>query len=439
MIYLLALVMLTTTTAPEVRLTTLDETEQSGRVVAWSANAVRLQTADGEKGFAIDQLLRVKVEEAQPVSEAALQTQSWGAKVELIDGSLFLAADYRSTGKSTTVMGALSRVDLEVPLSAVRSVQLINLSTEEPSLAAQLQSEWHDLPAEQAVGDKIVIHKPGSGKLRSVEGTIGDIGPERVQFTLEDGQTIAVNRSKVFGVIYFHGSANAPPSKVVVEGADFRLAANQITWNAESDKELGWSIDTELLGNLSLPAGVVKQIDYSSGRVLYLSDLRPLRAKWTPPAGIATTRLWSDGMVQDRGFYSSRLELEVPASGLTPEQATSAGIPQRVTFDKGLALRSQMELVYPVAKGFTRFRATAGIDPLTQATGQVELRLLGDGVELVRQTIRGYEAPVELECNVEGLKKLTIIVDFGPAESSGLGLERGAGDNLHLGNARLTK
>ncbi|MGI9456986.1 MAG: NPCBM/NEW2 domain-containing protein, partial [Aeoliella sp.] len=360
-----------------------------------------------------------------------------GVQVELVDGSILAGTDFRSTEQKAWIAGAV--LPVEAPLVAIRSVRLAYLLQDETNLKAQLETEWRDILETPAVGDLIVIRKPDAESLSYVEGVVGDVGPESIQFTLDDStieeQMLEVSRTKVFGVVYYHDAKPDNPTSVVVEGPGVRLSADHVRWD-----ETEWIVETRLLGTLHLPTHAISRVDYSNGRVLYLSDLEPSGSEWTPPPGAAAIEPWFKGVARDRGFYSPRLELEYPASSLAPEEATSAGIPRRVVFDKGLALRSRSEQTYRIPRGFSSFRATAGIDPRTQATGLVELRILGDGRVLVKQSIGGHQAPVELQCEVEGMKELAIVVDFGAGDGAEFGIgDIGAGDNLHLANARFTK
>jgi hypothetical protein len=203
-----------------------------------------------------------------------------------------------------------------------------------------------------------------------------------------------------------------------------------VTW--ETDAIV---IESSLLGEIRMTPSQLKSVDYSAAQVLYLSDLEPVRAKWTPAPGAASLAPLFGTVAGDRSFYSARLELEYPATSLDPEEATSAGIPRRVAFRKGLAIRSRMELTYRVPLGYPRLRAPAGIAPRSRWVGEVDLQVLGDGQELWRQTIDGREPPVEMQCDVNGVRELTIIVGFWSTN----GIDVGSGDILHLCNARITK
>lgn len=66
------------------------------------------------------------------------------------------------------------------------------------------------------------------------------------------------------------------------------------------------------------------------------------------------------------------------------------------------------------------------------APGNVKLVVLGDQRELFSREIRGTDAPVEIDVDMTGVRRLRILVDFGDDRSD-------AGDHLILGDAHLTK
>jgi hypothetical protein len=142
-----------------------------------------------------------------------------------------------------------------------------------------------------------------------------------------------------------------------------------------------------------------------------------------------------EGYVRDRGFFSPQLWLEYPPESLDESLATSAGISRRVEFRKGLALRGKLALAYRLPGEFRQFRAVAGIDPQARAAGPVVLRIVGDGRELLKESIKSNQAPREISCSVEGVRQLELIVGF----ESENPLDHASGGALHLGSARLTR
>lgn len=221
-----------------------------------------------------------------------------------------------------------------------------------------------------------------------------------------------------------------PSPIAIVSGSAVRLPAQEISLEGESLVVLN-----PYLGVVRLPLTAVESVDYSIDRIQYLSHLEPTRLDWTPAPGTASTQPLFASIARDRAFYAPELSLEYPADSLTEEQIGSSGLPRRVIFAKGLAIRSRTLVAYRIPRGFPQFRATVGIDPMTQATGAVELVVLGDDEPLFRQMIAGGDSPVEVECAVAGLRELTLVVGFGPDGP----FAGSVGDNLHLGGARFTK
>lgn len=432
MFHVLAIILLAVAAGPEVRVTTIDEAAHAGTLREWTAEQVVLQGVNGDELAKLDlkQVLRADFPNAVPDQQPAAQVT-----VRFVDGSFVSGSQFTSRGDRATIAGAHDQDDaspaLDVPLAAVRSVKLGTPGAQEAALAATLDSEWQDILALRPAGDLIVIWRASAGRLNYVEGTLGDVGLESVEFVL-DGETIQVNRDRVFGLVFYRKplSDDASPPAVIVEGSAVRVAADRVTLE-DSD----FVIDSALLGEIRLPATRVAVIDYSAGQLVYLSDLEPVRAEWTPAPGAAALVPLFGKVARDRSFYSAQLELEYPAASLDPEQTTSAGIPQRVSCRKGLAIRSRTEVTYRIPPGYPRWRATAGIAPRFRAVGQVELRVLGDGQELLQQTIDGRNPPIELQCDVEGVRELTIVVGFGSNDR----IDLGSGDILHLCNARITK
>ncbi|WP_442485558.1 NPCBM/NEW2 domain-containing protein [Aeoliella sp. SH292] len=412
--------------AAEVRVITVDEQALAGEIDSLDARTLALATANEKPELLpIDRVLRI--ETTRPATAA---TSVPRGEVLFVDGTRISVSDFATEGAEAILLGTTltssGNASINVKLDQVRAVRMMPL---EPSVPT-LEIEWKDLLAGDAAGDLIVIRKAGAANLNFVEGTLGDARAAAVSFTL-DGETMEVNRNKVFGVLYFRQTArNSSPTAAVITGAGFRILASTISY---SDGQ--FVVDNVALGRITLPATAIDTIDYSMDRLQYLSDLDPVRHTWSPSPTEAIAKSMLGSVVRDRAFYAPDLSLEYPYASLTEEEASSAGLAEIKVFKKGLAIRSRTEVVYRVPAGFESFRATAGIDPRTRATGNVVLTLVGDGQTLVEQPIRGQDAPVELECNVAGIKQLGIVVDFGDAKS----WNRGTGDNLHLGGARFIK
>ena len=100
-------------------------------------------------------------------------------------------------------------------------------------------------------------------------------------------------------------------------------------------------------------------------------------------------------------------------------------------YPKGLALHSRTEIVYRLPARFSRFRAVVGIDDAVRRGGKTRLVIRGDGQELLNAAVAGSDAPRPVDLDLTGVRRLTIVVDFGDSLS--------AGGYLLLCNARLSK
>ncbi len=104
---------------------------------------------------------------------------------------------------------------------------------------------------------------------------------------------------------------------------------------------------------------------------------------------------------------------------------------RKTIYSKGLALHSRTEIVYRLPDAYSRFKAVAGIDDAVAPKGNVRLSIRGDGKLLFDSPIHGAEPPHDIDLDINGVRRLTILVDFGDTF--------GAGDHLIMGNARIYK
>lgn len=396
-----------------------------GQLHRWDGQAVTLLNSAGESdAMPLDQVLRIDLNYNNSRTVASPNMQ-----VHLIDQSHVGVTQYFTQGDQALLSEpsnfTASQQPFSISLDAVQAVRLLPLGPNSANVAKQ----WNDIRNLDPTGDLIVIRPPGTTTLNYVEGTLGDVTPEAVQFNLE-GEDIQVNRNKVFGLIYFRNPNDHSQPAARVEGPNLRLSATAVSGDGQT-----LAIKTQHFGLLNLPTARLFSIDYSSDRLQYLSDLESMENKWTPPPGGASLPSLLGSFARDRGLYNDQLLLEYPAESLPADLASSAGINARIAFTKGLAIRSRSQVSYRIPTGFSNFRATAGIDPRSSATGEVELTLLADGKELLKQVIRGGNEPVEVDCDIEGNREFTIVVDYGTPAAIGAG----AGDNLHLAEARFTK
>jgi hypothetical protein len=389
------LTFLLTAGAPQFEALTLDGQTLAGPLGELGANRLTIQTQQGPVAVPIEKL--VKLSRKHEPSAAAAD----GICVQCRDGSLVLARHYTARGDraSLTLLGGQV---LELPLRAVLAVRLQRDS-------GPVAAEWKHLLKTKRDSDLLVVRK--NDALDYHQGVAHDVTAEAVRFDLE-GEVVSAPRAKVFGLVYHHSAEGELPPLLCrisdIWGSQWPARAVALA------DALQW---TTLAGiQVSLPQEQVVDLDFSAGKIVYLSDLEPESVRWTPFFAVqksppALEQFYAPR--QDRGFDSAVLQLG------------------GVQYSKGLALHSRTELTYRLPAGFRWFRAVAGIDDSVRPSGKARLVARGDAKPLLETTLAGNEPPRSLELDVAGVRRLVILADFSDVA--------GGGDLLLLCNARISK
>ena len=391
------LAILLTSATPAFEAEALDGRTIVGPLAELTTDRLAIAAAEGRVSLLTKDLLTVSPQQKpKPPSTVS------GIVVELADGSTIRGRQYVAhTGKAKITLAGGEVV--EVATNMVRTV-LFGSSESDPRRA-----EWVRLTSMKGDTDLLIVR--GGDAIDYHKGVLHDVTEDAVRFDL-DGEILPIKRSKVYGFAYRHGAA-----------AELPPAICRITDSTGSE----WSVQTLTLAeNLqwTTPAGIavtqplesIARIDFSGGKLVYLSDLKPDSVAWAPYFGVSADL---PSMKQfyaprvDRGFDSSSLEL--------------SGVPYR----KGLAMHSRTEMVYRLPERFRRFQAIAGIADDVRPSGKVRLVVRGDDKTLFEAKVAGSDAPRPIDLDVTGVRRLTILVDF----SDGVNV----GDHLLLCNARVSK
>ena len=322
--------------------------------------------------------------------------------MQLADGSVIEARQYVADGSRARITLADGEV-VEAPAGMVQTVLC------GPLQSAELKSDWSRLTGMKTDADLLIV-RSGSG-LDYQKGVLHDVTEDVVRFDL-DGKVLPVKRAKVFGFAYHHGAAAEMPPAIcrITDAAGSLWLVRSVSFG----EKLQWTTPAGV--SVSQPCENIARIDFSAGKLLYLSDMKPDSIAWTPYFGV---REPSAAMKQfyaprfDRGFDSSVLRLG------------------RVDYQKGIALHSRTELVYRLPERFSRFLAVAGIADAVRPGGRVRLVVRGDDKVLFEAAFAGSDAPRPIDLDVTGVRRLTILADFED------GINRS--DHLLLCNARVSK
>ena len=277
----------------------------------------------------------------------------------------------------------------------------------------QKAGRWPELPKD-AAGDLIVVQKKEAVDL--VEGIVGDVTAETVQFSV-DGDVVPVKRAEVVGLVYFHSQ------RLAMRAGDRGDRRKSRPAGRSGRQKLPWSMErfavtTTFGGTLAIGRwNAVPSIDFSPSRMVYLSDLPPESAEWTPclDFGKRTETLSQFYKPQVRLFARRRHRCSIGGK----------------TYRKGVAMAARTVLEYKIAgrgQAVSRHRRDRRFGPRRR---QHQADVEGDGKNLYTGKITGHDKPADLKFDVSGVKRLRIMADFGGGAD--------VGDYLDLGDARIVK
>ncbi len=382
---------------PEVQVGTVDGVTHKGSLQRLSVDKLTLATPEGDVSLPLEQLLTVTAVARLPDVKDVEAQMAW---IELVDGSRIGATELTiKDGQASLASG--SRTD-QIPVAVIRSIRF--------SKPDETANSWPAEIADEPATDLLAVRKKDS--VDFMEGAIEGVTSEHVLFKV-DGETIPVKRAKVDGFILAHKAADKLPDAVAVvqDGAGWKLRAKAVLLDEGTLKVITPSGE-----EFTRPISGVTEIDFASGRIAYLSDLEPDSVQWTPFLDTGNT---PKAIAQ---YYAPRRD-----DGREHQPIRVGG----KVYAKGMSLYSRTQLVYRLPAGMKKFQATAGIDDSVRDAGNVVLQISADGKRLFDQSIAGKDAPVDINLDIAGAKRLIILVDFGN--------DGDAGDYLNLADARMLK
>jgi hypothetical protein len=379
------LAILLTSAPPTFEVRTADGQTLAGALVEFSAERLALSGVAGRTSLDVARLLSVVAQKSPRRAPQPFQ-----AVVELIDGSIIEGEQFITRDNQAEI--SLSGEDVfKVPLSAVRSVQF-------QREADTLGTEWARLTGGKADADLLIVRVQDT--LDRHKGVLHDVTESALRFDL-GGEIVSVKRSKIYGFVYRHSAADEMPPAVctITDAAGSKWVARSVSLT----NRLQWTTCAGL--NVSQPLESIAEIDFSGGKVAYLSDLRPISSVWTPY--FATEKV----LPEVARFYAPRFD-----RGFDSGTLTLGG----KTYRKGLALACRTEIVYRLPDAFRRFDAVAGIDDAVRPGGRVRLIIRGDDDKvLFDATLSGSDPPRPVELDLTGVRRVKVVADFSGSFQSG--------------------
>jgi hypothetical protein len=393
---LVGLALVLAAASPQVEVETLDQRVARGALVALDGEKVVIETADGPIEFET-KVLRGVSPTARPESPPP-DPVVW---VDLADGSRLLGSGYAvKDGRATIALG--DDPPLEVATAQILSVRL------QPA-AGPILAEWERIVGMETLTDVLVIRRDDA--VNYLRGALGNVTDEAVEFEYE-GERIPVRRTRVLGLVHRHRPGRSLPEAVctLTDAGGSRWAVKSL----EFQDGLAWTT----VGGLEVerPVERVQLLDFSAGKIIYLSDLEPESVRFTPFFGTA------DGLPSLAAFYAPRMDRNLSSKPLSIDGRQ---------YRKGIAMHSRTELVYRLPGRFSRFEAVAGIDDAVRPHGNVRLEIRADERVLFEATITGADPPKTIALEPGDARRLSILVDFGE--------DLGVADHLNLCNARIIR
>ncbi len=383
--------------ALEVEVRTLDGQVHSGALTALSEQAIGLQTGSGPVQTPLE-----RVAELAPKTPPAVKPGG-AVLVQLVDGARATVQEFLLQDGKVRLQPAGSTAPLECTR---RDVAWVRLQPETEALGPA----WKRL-LESKTDTDILVLRTDQG-LDYHRGVIHDVTAETVQFEL-DRERIPVKRSRIFGLVFRRPEGRNLPASV---GVLHDVNGNQ--WYVQKvvleGETLRWTSPAGLSG--ATPLAELVRLDFSEGKIVYLSDLTPQSVRWTPFFGPAETP------ASQAEFFAPRKD-----RALEPRPIQLGG----KKYAKGLAIHSRTEMTYRLPRAFRRLQAVVGIDDQIRPAGHVQLVIRGDDKVLLDETVSGTQPPKPIDLDISGVRRLVILVDFGQ--------DADIGDHLLLGDMKLVQ
>jgi hypothetical protein len=376
------------TAAAELR--TLGGTTVSGELTGLDDKAVTLKTASGPVATPLPSVLDLVLVPDPPGPESGVKYLD----VELTDGSLLHCKENGLVIKGKEAeLDLLAGQKLKVPLATLAYVL-------RDAQDGTVRDEWRGIMAKKGTNDLLAIK--AEGVLNRLEGTIGegDAKGERIDF--EDARikrTLPVPLGRIHGMLFVRKPGAEPPETLCkITDLQRDVFAAQTLVLAKNDLMI-----TTVTGiKLTLPLAQAASLDFSGGRLLYLSDVvNPLLVVEKSNTGRV------DHYRRNKNLEGGDLRLH------------GEGAPYKDAFPKGLAIHAYTELVYDLGGQYKKFEAILGVDELVEGDSHVKVTIEGDGKELFAAEISRKDEPKPIKFDVKGVKNLRIVVrsadllDFG--------------------------
>ncbi len=375
----LSLVMLFCQTQPTLKLT--DGSAISGTILSGETTRWVLQSGPVTKTFPMEQVLSLEFS-AKP------QIPVTYCEAILIDGTRILGKSYLIRGGN--LEWVTPNLDQWViPLGKVASLL-------RPGHDATAQTDWKSRLVRPRKRDVLAIVRkdpdhPEKSSISGLEGTLGVGSSDGISigFTPAGGKTeLPVPQANLHGMLWLRG----PDATLLAPLCRLEDTGGQILEIGKIRSASSNAIAITLVCgiDLDLPMERVLRLDFSRGKLAWLSDMD-----------------WLEGAVTG---FDDRLDRVRRNTNPDGGGIKMGGVP----FQRGLAMPSATSLSYALGGEYRELQALVGLDDATGiADGLVRLRVEGDGKTLAKVEISrsNRSKPEKLAVNLKDVQVLKLLVE----------------------------
>ena len=381
----------------DAKISMLNGQTHGGALSAISAADVEITENGALFKLPLEDVMAIEFPQIAPV--ASVESQM----LFFFDGSQLHGSSIARTAKSLTAQTVLcGAIDANVD-----AIHAVRLQADNPSYTQQ----WNTFLKRNSEKDNLVVAKRDGSGLDFLAGIVSKVTSENVEFLL-DGETISVPAERVYGIVF----GRLPGSQTGTAGPDVSIQLTSIAGDVCNAKTMileGDQLKAESAWGqmVSVPFNQLQKIDLSSGRIQFLAEMPALVERFD---GIDPANSLFAGLIPP----DQQKLLFGPQRNMTIERQSKLRLRGR-EFARGLCIHSRSELQWELKKQFSAMDCVVGVDDEVAFNGShaVLLKIMGDENLLFEKLIATSDDPLPLRLALDGVSKLTILVDFGDGSS----------------------
>ena len=407
----------------DVHIIDIDSKASSGTLLRLDAEKVMFSSEAGTLELSPERILKLQTAatfETRKTSELFLV-------VHFRDGSRTIASDLSLSDQTIR----LTRIDGTEQSFGLDLLQGIRFSVPWGEAAGEFPENIQKILRTRSAEDRLLI--AAGDAVDFYGGIIRGIGPETVPFEL-DGEVLAIPRKKIVALL-FHQKDSPPvalPFCRLTERDGTSWELTDLTFDRVQER-FRWKTVLGIEG--ITPFSEWAAADFTKTNTIPLFELAPVSVRYTPAV------LWMDQREQEplllwqqlaKSHWEHSVERSEAASDdekapISQADSTADRLKKpnqfplqtlrRIQLDgkvyqTGVTLSAKTVLEFSWTDDYQTLRGLAGIDDRIRPSGRVKLSFQSGGTILYETILRGDHPAVPLNVNLNGVKKLTILVDF---------------------------